>query len=490
MFMVMHMKGSMASDFFRLCTVHKLPGTSQALSWESLTLQISHHEPVVTHAVIALAAIHRSQAPPRCASDSPGTTPPADLVSEQVDFALDQYRKAVSHLRSYIAALSEPTNAQVEVVLLLTLLFFCFDVLRVEDESAGAHLYTGLKVLCERLQCIAIREGGDSQRHVLDLRTLPHTNLDLLAQTFVRLDADLTLHTGQDHALLLPGCDVPIPKLFSSIDEATVHLDALGGELMEILFAITNVGRPVLAEEYDTSATDEDTVECYLNAMTRRLALPNDLSTQIHLFKPDCQKWMSAYAQLRQKKEDEPAHILASINFFLIWFTITNLQIASEMGYDSHHAQLIHMVDFCERYLSLGKPRGRADCHTTRPAFTTGTHILAVLFEVASKCRDSNIRQRCVSLCRTTNMAGVFDGEFIASLLGHQICLEETRARPITGDWTTRRHPGRGPTTGQRPMSGPGEWHQHEQYLQTRSWKACICYISRHRHGTVKVRLE
>lgn len=176
-----------AFDFFRLETIKQLPGGSSDLLWERLALCMSANEPAVANAVVALASLHRSF--------TRGGSGVAD--STQYQLALQYCNKAMSSMRGIIAVPSAMSHAygDIEILLILTLLLFSFEVLHGHWDRAALHLRSGLRVVYnniryqpDQLQHQGLRE--DSARHVVLLRITPCSNIDIMLRAFVRLDGD------------------------------------------------------------------------------------------------------------------------------------------------------------------------------------------------------------------------------------------------------------------------------------------------------------
>lgn len=79
-----------AFDFFRMETVHQLPGDSWLLSWERLSMTAALTEPAILHASIALGALHQSSEPLSHSNDIKGSL--ADHHMHKL--AIDQCNKA------------------------------------------------------------------------------------------------------------------------------------------------------------------------------------------------------------------------------------------------------------------------------------------------------------------------------------------------------------------------------------------------------------
>lgn len=173
---------SYAFDFFRREAVAQLPGTS--LAWKRLVLQASYSEPSLAHAAMAIGFLIPSL--------EQNHASPSMIAYSGVDshgLALRHYNKSICHAARYIENLNSGQGyASVEVILLLSLLFFSFEVLSGEDLRACAHLRTGLRVLYERVRDPLSVTFSD--KRVVVMRPTPRDDMDLLLNTFVRLDGD------------------------------------------------------------------------------------------------------------------------------------------------------------------------------------------------------------------------------------------------------------------------------------------------------------
>ncbi|EME45301.1 hypothetical protein DOTSEDRAFT_71113 [Dothistroma septosporum NZE10] len=431
-----------AFDFFRLQTVKQLPGSSWTLSWERLALQMGHHEPAVTHAAIALGAIHR-------ALTFEAVQGPTGIDQEQHSFALRQYNKAMSYVRTYIEKLGTGcSDNDVEVVLLVSLLFFCFEVLHSEDARATMHLRTGLRILYERIRSShppAMIWGDGVLKRTVMMKAMPKSHMDVILQTFVRLDGDLTI-AGEEEPYLFPVCQERMPSSFYSLDEAMVHLHAIASKTHEFCSHIVCLtDQEVVTKRADYDYLDDDMRNCLACAASRTIPLETetDLLRRMDEVKHELRDWMTALASYRVGRSEEVQHILTQIHFFYIFFVISTCRDPLETLVDRFNDQFHHMVTLIERYVNLhfdgtasphvrGKP-GQYPSATTRQAFTLGTDLVPCISIIAFKARNSSIRRRCITLLRSINLQGVFDSYFLVSFIQLICDLEEKRARELTG---------------------------------------------------------
>ncbi|PIA94923.1 hypothetical protein CB0940_08096 [Cercospora beticola] len=441
-----------AYDFFRTKTIHQLPGSSWTMNWERLALQAGHYEPAITHAAIALGSIHRAVSAASPGSSSPPTGSPGAMTDHVVDrdqrfFALCQYNKALGLIRRYIEALGNGgTNRDVEVVLLVSLLFFCFEILVNEDDRATLHLRTGLRILYEKVRKLdeyrsPAREVDveGQEKRVVRIQTRPRTNLDVLLQTFVRLDGDLTI-VGDEEPYLFPVCHEKIPSSFFCLEEAMVHLDAIATAAHGVCRDIVMLAdRELVMNRPEVDILDEDMRNCLACAYSRTISLPKEHQLRLDKIKSDVNAWMAALACWSVTDDKEPALLLTQINFFYTWFLVMSWRDENEMLIDRFDSQFEHILALIEQYIHAhGGFVGQEDMvlqaehfPTTRQAFTVGTDVVPCIGMIAYKSRNSRTRRKGLRLLRAINLAGVFDAHYLAAF-GQAVCdLEEEHARAI-----------------------------------------------------------
>lgn len=431
-----------AFDFFRLQTVKQLPGSSWTLSWERLALQMGHHEPAVTHAAIALGSIHR-------ALTFDAFRGPAGIDKEQHGFALCQYNKAMSYIRGYIENLGTGcSDNDVEVVLLVSLLFFCFEVLHSEDARATIHLRTGLRILYERIRDKsppATPWGDGELKRTVMMKPMPQSNMDVILQTFVRLDGDLTI-VGEDEPYLFPVCQERLPSAFYSLDEAMVHLDAIASKTHDFCRDIVCLtDQEIISKRDDYDSLDDDMRNCLACAASRTIDLQTDpdLLHRMEQIKHELTGWMTALSSYTVRAEKETQHILTQVHFFYVYFIVSTWRDPSEVFVDRFDDQFHHILTLIEQYVdlhfdgmaspNLQEQPGQYSSATTRQAFTLGTDLVPCISMIAFKARTSSLRRRCIGLLRSINLQGVFDSYFLASFIQLICDLEENRAGDLTG---------------------------------------------------------
>ncbi len=191
-------------QYFATQTASELTGFYDPTFWEQLILQASSVDPSLRHAVIAIGALHEEFTNRRLSYYKDG-----DKQGEV--FAINQYTKAIGHLRR---SLSSGKQAPL-TALMSCILFICFDSLRGFFDSAMVHLQSGLKILRD------IRGRCDDENHLI---------LTQISPLFKRLSLQAILYidtrtTAERRALVADLADVSgkedeIPEQFESLAQA------------------------------------------------------------------------------------------------------------------------------------------------------------------------------------------------------------------------------------------------------------------------------
>jgi len=124
---------------FRCHTAPILAGYFDFDFWNRILLQMSHSEPILRHAMIAVSVVHEWAA-------KVGNLP-IDAMEWQKErdhrFALEHYNSAISLLVSR----SKPTGPPLDITLMVCILFVCIEFLQHNKENAISHVKNGLSIL-------------------------------------------------------------------------------------------------------------------------------------------------------------------------------------------------------------------------------------------------------------------------------------------------------------------------------------------------------
>lgn len=418
-----------ALDYFRLQGLQELPGSSWLLSWDKLILPFCRIESTLLHAATAVGSLQRAL------EDQRSDVSPQDNKSVHHDIALQEYSKTISSLRTDIESSSGAAcqSKSIETILTSCLLLFCFEVLQGEDVAAAVHLRNGLRILAKHLDCPSAGSHFRAISHQVELTVSPRTRIDVLTQTFVRLDADLTL-VNCDDTYLFPVCRRPIPPFLQTLEEAMVHLDALERETHDVARMVDELSEQDLIEtQPQFLLLDSDAQSTWTLANARRVSLDSApwITARIEKAKRSLEKLRSAIDTLPVSVTPAPNRMLLEIHFFLEWYAINTFRDWNEMDCDRFDEGFKSILPVIEQYCAL--QQGPEPNRSTRRAFTFGTSVTSVVCIIAEKSRNSLLRRRAIELLRTTDLSGAYDGEFMASFMEFLMDMEERWAREMLG---------------------------------------------------------
>lgn len=419
-----------ALDYFRYHGIHYLPGSDWLLSYSRIVLPLCQTEPAVAHAAVALGSLQRSF----MTHDDGG--------AEHFRQALTQYNRSISSVQAYINTICKKRGCSnaAEMILVVTLLLFSFDILQGQDAAAAMHLRSGLKILFEQVKERAPPCHLPKDERIVALRVQPKSRVDILTQTFVRLDADLALIGGED-PYLFPICNQPMPLTFSSLEEAMVYLDVLEREIFHIWSAWFEVTETALISSRDDfMSLNEDMRDILTIASMRNESLEADLHLNQRAYKAreDLKHFKNALASIPIVSDDDPARILVDIHFFFLWVVVCTWRDSDEMEVDRFQDQFAYVLGRAEQYFAQQHAKQLQDLPSSppvtfksRPAAAVGTGMGQVLTVIIELCRDSVIRRRGIDIIRMMNMRGVYDSDYLASFYEAIVELEEGWAREI-----------------------------------------------------------
>ncbi|KAK4508794.1 hypothetical protein PRZ48_002533 [Zasmidium cellare] len=407
-----------AFDYFRMQTVHELPGNAWLLSWERLSITAGLTEPAILHAIIALGSLHQAYgifSPSHYIKGSSVDHNLHDFAIKQCNkasmlssYSIVDYNKADSRpvmlASSHIGNLSSTSSdAEVQVVMLMSLLMFCFEVWCGQDLRASLHLRTGLRILYDRVKLPGDQSSRKSsaKKRLVEIKINPQSDMDILLQTFVRLDMDLTIQ-GRTDSYLHPVVKDDIPSVFSSLQDAMVYLDALAAGIHDAYRQIFDRAINGLRDD-GVGDMDEDRLFMMASVQSRTIDLSSnpELAAQVDQSKRDVSKWMSAFAFIPFTSDRQSAHILAQIQAFCLWHEVSFWRESNEMLLDRFEQQYDYILGLAERYVELHR-------HGSPPS-TPGSPV------------------------SESDTQGVFDACCVASFCQTIIDIEENAARQIHG---------------------------------------------------------
>ncbi|OBT75558.1 hypothetical protein VF21_05846 [Pseudogymnoascus sp. 05NY08] len=381
-------------QYFFTNTARELTGYYTSSFWEYLILQASAAEPSLRHAVIAIAALHEDFTNRRLVGVLPG--------HENADstFAINQYMKAVSHLRRSLSAGKQaPLTA-----LMSCLLFVCFDYLRGHSDSAMMHLQSGLGIL---------RDLGSRSEEDRDIAE------QSIAPLFMRLSAQSILYIDTRNCFdkrrfakqlmhIKTKEPAPIPGSFGDLEEARSALDIATNGLFRKGTKPMNVQPP---EAYATYKTYSAQLLAWDSSFSAFMSLKSHALTALQIRGAALLKIHHTTATIMGRcvpDLTDPRSIVAAANDPMIFSQSTNdFQTVVSLSQS--------LVAAAEQDIQRGN--GRLAGGLT---FSTDMGVVAPLYYVCIKCTDVPLREQAIELLgRCQRREGMWD-----SVLGVRMIRE------------------------------------------------------------------
>lgn len=406
--------------------IHDISGYFQSDFWDRLVLQISHSEPTVRHALLALSSLCESSYEEEEVTDVHSTSvpPPVSSVNAQrAHFALGQYNKAVRLLAERLSS----AQLSLDVTLTACLVFIWLEFMRNDFDAALCHLKSGLKILKD------FRSGDEG----LALRT---QRVDVsLIQLFARLETQATVHgsptsdfcasfstASSPHSSLVE--TITIPPTFTSIDQACNTLNTL---LSSIFHFVRNCHDDTFIE---ATGPLELQARCtsYLHSLSLWQAAQQ--KSPAHTFKslPDTRQ--------------TAAVALLNLQHSCVTILLETLFTPSQMIYDAYDDSFTQMLYLADKLL-LHQHHCSTSSSTSVPAsprkiifFDMG--VIAPLFFVILKCRTLTLRRRALNLLRRSpRREGMWHRRSVVRYAEWKVGIEEARGRALLGGREEARLP-------------------------------------------------
>lgn len=153
-----------AMGYFRVHASTDLSGFQPGRFWSHFTLQVSHTEPLVRQAVVAISSAHLKH----CAYDQCfSATTPTESISA--------YTSAIQSVRKYMNSHPSPSY---ELILLCCVLFFVISRISGDYQAAETHLRNGVAILSNIRRAKMFGAGGTHDQEMLDRLTTMFVEID------------------------------------------------------------------------------------------------------------------------------------------------------------------------------------------------------------------------------------------------------------------------------------------------------------------------
>ncbi|KAL4886076.1 hypothetical protein BJY04DRAFT_213614 [Aspergillus karnatakaensis] len=199
-----------------------LSSYSDPTLWNSIILQQSHHQPVIRHALVTLSALYRDYL-------QGGNS----ILPSASDAAMQRIARCHRQLRLYLRS----PNATPDTPLICSILFYAFEILIGDCNSATKHLNNGLTLF---KQC---RDTWDPNDELLPYLNSFFAQLDVHCSTFDDSRTPVLSLVSADET---SGIAPVVPAELTSLDQAQTVLTKLQNWLMHhVITHLPHKGRPM-----------------------------------------------------------------------------------------------------------------------------------------------------------------------------------------------------------------------------------------------------
>lgn len=345
--------------------------------WSRYVLQTAQTEPVVRHAVIALASLHE---------DSQAVGP---AIFPDGDYARLHYAKAVQQFLNHPVV---DNSQRVTLALILCVLFTTFDCLRGYTAAAFSHIQSGLRIIRE--------ETANGSASLLQ----PSVPWRAILLQFQHLESQIFEMQGRvsdghddEQTLAKRYSSESLPGTFGTLEEAQ--------EALEELYNCLNHYLTLHPENIHKTAKHAKFVYYF-----------NVWSAKFSAFQQSC---------LTKKTQDDTKR---GITILQMWQKLLRTRLAfdfdgDEIAYDNHLSTFSSMVTLAQSVSHLQSKDG----HPLK--FSVSTGIVAPLYMTITRCRDPLVRRRALSLLKQSNCRdGLWASNVVAPVAERIMQLEEGAA--------------------------------------------------------------
>ncbi|KAL4756513.1 Zn(II)2Cys6 transcription factor [Aspergillus foveolatus] len=355
-----------------------LSSFSDSTLWSNIVLQRSHHQPVVRHALVALAALYRDYMQGGNRIQAPAS-----------HAAMQRIAKCHRQLRLYLRS----ADASVDIALICSILFFAFETLLGDCNTAMQHLDNGLRLL---KRCQMQTQAHSGRGELLAYLVPIFSRLDINASTFDDERTPILTLVGTEEGL---GLMHIVPSSLASLDEAETVATKLENWLMHHLIAHV---------AYKHKPVDE---------FPRRL-----LRERFALYQQFKRFFFTFAALLDSLPGDIPARALllrvqAKMYYSVLLENIPNDSFGPCPPADSLRNTLADI----EKFLSMESTQKSAS------TFTLSSQLVAILYFMCLKSTDVERTEIAFALLRHSSMPakdGLWESEKAATIV--QTLIEQT----------------------------------------------------------------
>jgi hypothetical protein len=337
-----------------------------------------------------------------------------DKLEESQRFELQQYNKAINHLRRHLSA----NGVTIEVTLMCCILLICLEFLQGSIEQAIVHLQGGINILQGYRTAANSESITHSSLHVSSSSILISRKLEKI---FHRLRNQWKL-CGRSAVLedMKFGSDQHVFKdSFSSLEEARTSLDQLNTLGLQIIQSTSDY-------RHKSSPSDASSnFEQEISATHKWLCAEFD-------------RWSSAFECFLAQNASVTDPHFSSGSTLLRMFNVTGrIWISTcisptEVAFDDQIQEFSIIVALASSLLSnpdsyIG-PLPKSSTNG-RVSFTFEMGVIAPLYFTALKCRDPKLRSKAISLLSSCvpRREGFWDADILVYITRRVAEIEEAR---------------------------------------------------------------
>jgi hypothetical protein len=394
-------------DWFVNKTREKFAGLFTSDFWGTLVFQASAREPAVRHAVVALSAAHRFEI-----GCDPWVIPAIYGVGVE-KFTLQQYNKAISHLR---VATGKSGQSGLYVALITCMIFVVLEYLRGQYQMASAHLHYGIQLLSNI--SVPLPRSSMSPRMFSPVEDFVHNTL---AESYARLSLQAALFGSVPSDMCVMTRKHSLPYSFCSLLEARQTLD----DLLNRVYCLERHCHRLRVSQL--SIEDPEIIETQSKIMS-------DLSLWRKIYKALLIQ-IEANGALTEKFGSR----LLNIYYELAVIMASVCPSEDEMIFDSFTKNFLGIltgfVDLWNYWASQDPDVEEMNdlfvYKIENHGFTVESGFIPPVYYTALKCRIPGIRRQAIRFLRSApHREGVWNGKLLAEVLEEVVRIEESELGP------------------------------------------------------------
>lgn len=361
---------------FQVLTAPTMQLMLPASNWIPVALQMSTQHLAVLHAITATGTLARAL------TVLIHPTFPRPVLHELAEEAVRQFRKAIRVLREYVDE-AVSSSVAIEPILLSCLLCVCFEAFRGRKSAALNHARLGWNIVNDQSTRANINYSPSAT--FLTSISPHHVGAHALFDDKEHHDSNCCLEPR-----------IPLPDVFSSAQEATVHLAKLAKDAEHFRTELLQLAKAQIARTLTLHGLLDEVTFCLAACLTRTIAISDHQQFRLEQLTTAHQQWERVYAPYQQTfaENDIESHLILRIRYFYSNFALATCRDTQEILADHFMDDFKITLDCIELYLTVTERKGIQ---------FFGHSILPALHLIAHKCRDRQLRSRALHILSTAH---------------------------------------------------------------------------------------